>query len=241
RTHTDPEAAESARALNALAYAVGPDIVFAPGQFRPDTMEGRRLLSHELAHTIEQRERGERRGQCQNADAPPTTPNDTASSVFPYPEGSRVQLYALFPDHLFGYAPNNISNWVHGVDDQPLTVTEGTPDRVRLVFSKPATQRGPGAGPAIANVSITIDRVGSGQFQISVQSKAATLTFQAARSSRDARGATMLVPVASKPRQLPPAQASPAGDFAKSDAAPPPGLEQPPKSTQDKAVLDSMS
>jgi len=55
RIHTDSRAAESARAVNALAYTVGRDIAFAPGRFAPATTEGRRLLAHELTHTVQQR------------------------------------------------------------------------------------------------------------------------------------------------------------------------------------------
>jgi Domain of unknown function (DUF4157) len=54
RVHADAKAAESARAVNAVAYTVGPDIVFAAGAFRPGTGPGRRLLAHELAHVVQQ-------------------------------------------------------------------------------------------------------------------------------------------------------------------------------------------
>jgi hypothetical protein len=54
RVHSDARAAESARAVNALAYTVGRDIVVSPGAFRPETTAGRRLLAHELTHTIQQ-------------------------------------------------------------------------------------------------------------------------------------------------------------------------------------------
>jgi hypothetical protein len=54
RVHTDARAAESARAVNALAYAVGRNVVFAQGQYAPGTSAGRQLLAHELAHVIQQ-------------------------------------------------------------------------------------------------------------------------------------------------------------------------------------------
>lgn len=54
RVHTDARAAESARDVNALAYTVGNHLVFAPGQYAPGTAGGRRLLAHELVHTIQQ-------------------------------------------------------------------------------------------------------------------------------------------------------------------------------------------
>lgn len=57
RVHTDAKAAESARAVNALAYTVGWDVVFGAGQFAPETGEGRRLLAHELTHVAQQNSR----------------------------------------------------------------------------------------------------------------------------------------------------------------------------------------
>lgn len=54
RVHTDARAAESAQAVNALAYTVGCDVVFGANQYRPATNSGRQLLAHELVHTIQQ-------------------------------------------------------------------------------------------------------------------------------------------------------------------------------------------
>ena len=54
RVHTDAPAAASARAVGALAYTVGRDVVFGQGQYAPQTPAGRRLLAHELAHVVQQ-------------------------------------------------------------------------------------------------------------------------------------------------------------------------------------------
>lgn len=54
RVHTDGKAAESAHALNALAYTLGQDVVFGAGQYAPGTTEGDRLLAHELTHVVQQ-------------------------------------------------------------------------------------------------------------------------------------------------------------------------------------------
>lgn len=56
RVHTDERAAESARAVGALAYTVGSNIVFGSGQYAPATQTGRRLLAHELTHVEQQRD-----------------------------------------------------------------------------------------------------------------------------------------------------------------------------------------
>jgi outer membrane protein OmpA-like peptidoglycan-associated protein len=55
RVHTDTRAAESARAVNALAYTVGRNVVFGTGQYAPEMSKGRVLLAHELAHVVQQR------------------------------------------------------------------------------------------------------------------------------------------------------------------------------------------
>jgi Domain of unknown function (DUF4157) len=54
RVHADAEAAASARAVNALAYTVGKDVVFAAGQYAPNTSACRQLLAHELTHVVQQ-------------------------------------------------------------------------------------------------------------------------------------------------------------------------------------------
>jgi len=53
RVHTNAKAAESARAVNALAYTVGQNVVFGPGQYTPRTAAGLQLLTHELMHVVE--------------------------------------------------------------------------------------------------------------------------------------------------------------------------------------------
>jgi Domain of unknown function (DUF4157) len=54
RVHADAKAAESARAVYALAYTVGRDVVFGTGQFSPTSTAGRKLIAHELAHVVQQ-------------------------------------------------------------------------------------------------------------------------------------------------------------------------------------------
>jgi outer membrane protein OmpA-like peptidoglycan-associated protein len=65
RVHADKKAADSARAVNAIAYTVGSDIVFADGQYAPATTVGQRLLAHELAHVIQQSAGGTQKVQRQ--------------------------------------------------------------------------------------------------------------------------------------------------------------------------------
>ena len=58
RVHADHEAAQSARAVEALAYTVGNDLVFGTGHFSPHTKSGQRLLAHELTHVVQQSKGG---------------------------------------------------------------------------------------------------------------------------------------------------------------------------------------
>lgn len=55
RIHDDARAADSALAVGAHAYTVGQHIAFAAGRYAPETDAGRRLLAHELTHTLQQR------------------------------------------------------------------------------------------------------------------------------------------------------------------------------------------
>jgi len=58
RVHTGKEAEDSAQEVSAAAYTVGHDIVFGEGQYFPDSHQGRKLISHELTHVLQQTEMG---------------------------------------------------------------------------------------------------------------------------------------------------------------------------------------
>ncbi|MFG2226857.1 DUF4157 domain-containing protein [Streptomyces sp. NPDC048644] len=53
RLHTDRDAGALTDMLGADAVAVGQDIFFRDGTYRPGTADGRRLLAHELLHTVQ--------------------------------------------------------------------------------------------------------------------------------------------------------------------------------------------
>jgi hypothetical protein len=72
RIHSDARAAESAQALKARAYTRGQDIIFRAGQYAPSTIEGRRLIAHELTHVLQQ-QGGVQRIQRKAGDEPGTS------------------------------------------------------------------------------------------------------------------------------------------------------------------------
>jgi Domain of unknown function (DUF4157) len=55
RVHTDATADALARSVAARAFTTGSDIYFAKDEYRPGNAEGDRLITHELAHVVQQR------------------------------------------------------------------------------------------------------------------------------------------------------------------------------------------
>jgi hypothetical protein len=56
RVHTDSHAADTAKSINARAFTVGRNIAFGAGEYSPDTASGKKLLAHELAHVVQQKQ-----------------------------------------------------------------------------------------------------------------------------------------------------------------------------------------
>jgi hypothetical protein len=54
RLHTNTDAARAAAGIGARAYTLRSHIAFASGQHSPGSIEGRRLMAHELTHTLQQ-------------------------------------------------------------------------------------------------------------------------------------------------------------------------------------------
>lgn len=54
RLHTDSKAALLSRSINARAFTTGNNIYFGSGEYSPNTIQGKRLMAHELTHTIQQ-------------------------------------------------------------------------------------------------------------------------------------------------------------------------------------------
>lgn len=92
RVHNDAFAHRSTQALNARAYTMGADVVFAAGQYAPTSLEGRKLLAHELTHVIQQ------------AHAPAQTPHLQHAPWGACPPGRRLDARNRFvnlPAELF--------------------------------------------------------------------------------------------------------------------------------------------
>jgi len=78
KIHTDREAADSAKELNAKAYTVQNNIVFNEGQFNTETSEGKKLMAHELTHVMQQSSDS---GKIQTQAAPLLTPAQETAAI----------------------------------------------------------------------------------------------------------------------------------------------------------------
>lgn len=54
RVHTDAGSQQAARDFNARAFTAGQNIIFASGEYQPETTGGKTLLAHELTHYLQQ-------------------------------------------------------------------------------------------------------------------------------------------------------------------------------------------
>ena len=54
RVHADGKAAGTARGVQSRAFTVGHDVFFGRGEFLPETNAGKKLIAHELVHTVQQ-------------------------------------------------------------------------------------------------------------------------------------------------------------------------------------------
>jgi Domain of unknown function (DUF4157) len=56
RVHTDDTADALAQSVSARAFTTGSDVYFAAGEYQPGSSGGDELLTHELAHVVQQRD-----------------------------------------------------------------------------------------------------------------------------------------------------------------------------------------
>jgi hypothetical protein len=97
RIHNDDRASESARSVNALAYAVGNNIAFQSGTYRPNSSDGRRLLAHELAHVVQQGTLASAFTLRRTPEAPQKR-NESRSATLDLPDGGTVSVTRTFHD-----------------------------------------------------------------------------------------------------------------------------------------------
>ncbi|WDE09538.1 eCIS core domain-containing protein [Thalassomonas haliotis] len=68
KIHTNNNAAQMNRQINAKAFTHGSDIYFNQGQYNPESSSGKHLLAHELTHTVQQGASSKTQASSQSAD-----------------------------------------------------------------------------------------------------------------------------------------------------------------------------
>ncbi len=113
RIHADRTAADAAASVHASAFTVGHDVVFGAGRFRPGTPDGRKLLLHELTHTVQQRGRS----------AQPANPS--GSSLRIGPTGTAAEAQA---DRVADGSPGPEASGGHAVQPAAAAAVQRQPD-----------------------------------------------------------------------------------------------------------------
>ena len=156
RIHTGDEASRSARSVGAVAYTVGQGIVFDAGHYSPNSTEGRKLLAHELTHTVQQggaAQAGELRVGSP-ADASEKEAERTASSAL---GGGPARGAAGVPSHSRLSVQRQVS-------------PTGLPAVPALPELDPAANSSPMVAAAIG--SLTVDQFETGKSDIPASHKA---------------------------------------------------------------------
>ena len=88
RIHTNAAAVQMNKDLHAQAFTHGSDIYFDSGKYNPENQEGKRLLAHELTHTIQQQAVPKKKEKPPGKLAGENT--ETAASKLPKAENSSL-------------------------------------------------------------------------------------------------------------------------------------------------------
>lgn len=164
RVHDDARAAAKATELDAAAFTVGPDIAFAAGRYSPSTSQGRELLAHELAHTVQHgaAERGggtpvaraladlpeEDRKRIQIVTSSVTVPGlaekfaTTGTKVtFPFPAGVTAATFETGVDPALQHGLSNVAAVLsNGTDITPTPLVENS--TITLELDVPSKGKG---------------------------------------------------------------------------------------------------
>ena len=146
RIHTDTQAAESARSVNALAYTVGRDVAFNSGQYAPHSDSGKRLLAHELTHVVQQ-----------GGDSSPETAGSKSRPVTVSPSQGAFEVEAHRMAESYNWHEPPVGGLSHRIlqrQEAPAAAAE-TPAAPRICPVTAIAPYGPPDGPPVGNAGMT--------------------------------------------------------------------------------------
>jgi hypothetical protein len=122
RVHTGVDAAHAAASIHADAFTMGNHIAFAQDSYRPESLDGRRLLAHELAH-VALGHSGIRR---QEPGGGPADIGPNAHLLVHTPTDPPMFPFAGIPSRPFGAAPSH-TDWADASTWPDLSRTSECP------------------------------------------------------------------------------------------------------------------
>lgn len=165
RIHDDSRAAESARALDALAYTVGRDVVFGRGQYSPGTGEGRSLIAHEMVHVVQQSGSSESTGvsgdlEIGEPDDPLEDSAEQFSKQLTYGDGQEIESRSIPGLRLQRKTvcdDENDPNTCHWVpDDEPQSSSQQSSQEepIDQQQENASTDQGQNVNPPLDNIPV---------------------------------------------------------------------------------------
>jgi hypothetical protein len=173
KVHTGAGSAEMNQHLNSRAFTYGQDIYFGGSEYAPETDSGSRLLTHELAHTVQQSSGAKAIQQQPKGGGNNTQPAITAQGIIGMPQGSKVVLTRTMTDFFFKLVSSNapeVAGALNAIDKQSATLSTATDDLVEIKLDQTVDLPASGDKPAIGykDVTVSLKRTAPGIFDFAV-------------------------------------------------------------------------
>jgi hypothetical protein len=172
KVHTGAGPAEMNQSLNSRAFTYGQDIYFGRSEYAPETDSGSRLLTHELAHTVQQSS-GTKAIQEQPKGGGAAQPEITAQGIIGMPQGSKIVLLRTMMDFIFSMVSSqapDVANALNAIDKQNATLSTANDDLVEIKLDQTVNLPANGDKPAVGykDVTVRLKRTAPGVFDFTV-------------------------------------------------------------------------
>jgi hypothetical protein len=125
RIHKDAAANRSAQSINALAYTSANNIVFNSNQYSTQTIDGKRLLGHELTHVIQQSEAVQTDGFVQRK-------GKTAGGFFSNLGRAFLSIFGDEPD----FSDDVLNKYLEEINSGEIEDDYDSDDKARIIVRK---------------------------------------------------------------------------------------------------------